>query len=158
MRSGPRWVRRQGEGGGRAAGQLGIRSQHGFSKWFLLFRSSSYSPHQNPQNLKKKRKKKRERVSPFSPAVPSVERGWQSQPCRGQWFALWTVPLRPRGLRPGRTAHGEVAFPLFPLSVPGTPPFYDLSVILTCHASLFIFLGFHNLQYQKMLCFKHFLE
>ena len=85
--------------------RVGIHLKDRFSRWFLFFRSPSYSPHQNPLNLKNRGGG----VSPF-PAVPAMERGGYSFP-RLMFFTLGNrVSLRP----PWTEAGGDCPLERFP--------------------------------------------
>lgn len=86
--------------------QLGICSQDRFSKWFLFFKSSSDSPHQN--TTKQKNKQTRTKGLPLSPGVPARRWGGRASRSGGWWFPLrdcvskTTLDWGPRGLSSGR--------------------------------------------------------
>lgn len=132
--------------------QLAICSQGRFSKWFLFFKSSSYSPHQKPLNLNQKKKKKIEKeIEMGFPLFPSnaskgEEKAEPSLPKAGA-FQSGTVSLRPpwAGLRlEVEWPLESFPFPFFSPLPPYTPLLCNFSIILTCPTSSFIFSGFHN--------------
>lgn len=117
--------------------QLGIRSQGRFSKWFLFFKSSSSSPHQNPLNLKNKQVKKRR--FPLFPSRSSYREG-AAEPALPR---LVVSPLdcvsETIGLRPERTARwrGRLSCLSHYPHLHPSPPIYNLSVILVI--TLYVF-------------------
>lgn len=97
--------------------QLGIRSQDRFSKWFLIFKSSSDSPYQNPLNFKNKTNKQKQKVYPF----PQEFQQGDGEPVlpEADVFHSGTVSLRPPGLRPkGLVLREKLPFLSSPLSSP----------------------------------------
>lgn len=152
--------------GNRADQPVGIHSRDRFSQWFLFFKSSSYSLHQNQPNLKKERKKKRkkEKRKGKREGFPVFRRSssngeGEAEPALPEAgvFHSRIVSLRPlwtevRGYCPPN----RLPFLSFPLCSP-TPHHSILSqwFLLVIPLHLFSEIFIFNLQYQKML--KHFL-